>query len=225
MQLHLALCAPSAASSVGKLFLSTAVFFFVLHWSKRLRGKSWRALRGLQPDNVMLSPCPSSLTSNKLVPLPLLLQVFFQDDTKDAVAGAAVAANAALVADAVRCMPLPASRMPEHAVPLGHERFSACGDDGGKGEEAQEDDFTVFLTRPCLSFDQVRYFFGARPPQRSRSEVCVRSSSTKARGADFGVAHVSIFLTCLLGLSARPFIFSVALLCTLKSAFIHTMRS
>ena len=88
-----------------------------------------------------------------------LPQVFFQDDTKDAVAGAAVAANAALVADAVRCMPLPASLMPEHAVPLGHERFSACGaEDGGNGEEtkALEPDFTVLLTRPCLSFDRVR---------------------------------------------------------------------
>ncbi|CBJ31410.1 Isoleucyl-tRNA Synthetase [Ectocarpus siliculosus] len=84
------------------------------------------------------------------------VEVFFQDDTKDGVAGAAVAANAALVADAVRCMPLPASRMPEHAVPLGHERFCACGGDDGKGEEAaadQEPDFTVFLTRPCLSVD------------------------------------------------------------------------
>lgn len=71
------------------------------------------------------------------------------------MAGAAVAANAALVAEAVRCMPLPASRMPEHAVPLGHERFSACAEDG-KGDEANEPDFTVFLTRPCLSIDQVR---------------------------------------------------------------------
>lgn len=86
-----------------------------------------------------------------------LPQVFFQDDTKDAVAGAAVAANAALVADAVRCMPLPASRMPEHAVPLGQERFSACAEDG-KGEEAKEPDLTVFLTRPCLSIDKVRFF-------------------------------------------------------------------
>ncbi|CAN0016591.1 unnamed protein product, partial [Hapterophycus canaliculatus] len=49
------------------------------------------------------------------------VEVFFQDDTKGAVAGAAIAANSALVVDAVRCMPLPASRMPEHAVPLGHE--------------------------------------------------------------------------------------------------------
>lgn len=83
------------------------------------------------------------------------LKVFFQDDTKDAVAGGAVAANAALVSDAVRCMPLPASRMPEHAVPLGHERFSACADESKGGDEPQEPDFTVFLTRPCLSIDQV----------------------------------------------------------------------
>lgn len=96
--------------------------------------------------------CTHSVLDRNTLPLP---QVFFQDDTKDAVAGAAVAANAALVADAVRCMPLPASRMPEHAVPLGHERFSACAEEG-KGEEAKESDFTVFLTRPCLSFDQVR---------------------------------------------------------------------
>eukprot|EP00903_Cladosiphon_okamuranus_P006585 g6433.t1 len=82
------------------------------------------------------------------------VEVFFQDDTKDAVAGAAVAANAALVADAVRCMPLPASRMPEHAVPLGHERFSVCAEDGN-GEEAKDPDFSVFLTRPCLSIDKV----------------------------------------------------------------------
>ncbi|CAM9890026.1 unnamed protein product [Pylaiella littoralis] len=81
------------------------------------------------------------------------VEVFFQDDTKDAVAGGAVAANASLVAEAVRCMPLPASRMPEHAVPLGHERFSACADDS-KADEPEELDFTVLLTRPCLSFDQ-----------------------------------------------------------------------
>ena len=83
-----------------------------------------------------------------------------------------MAANAALVADAVRCMPLPASRMPELAVPLGHERFSACGaEDGGKGGETKaEPDFTVFLTRPCLSIDKVWYFvcwaWGGEPWRR-----------------------------------------------------------
>ena len=83
----------------------------------------------------------------------LVVQVFFQDDTVGAVAGAAIAANAPLVADAVRCMPLPASRMPDHAVPRGQERFSACAEE--KDGAPQEPDFTVFLTRPCLSFDQV----------------------------------------------------------------------
>lgn len=84
-----------------------------------------------------------------------LSQVFFQDDTVDAVASMAIAANAALVVESVRCMPLPASRMPAHAVPLGQERFSASAEKDGT---PQEDDFTVFLTRPCLSFDQVFIF-------------------------------------------------------------------
>lgn len=83
----------------------------------------------------------------------LFFQVFFQDDTVGAAAGAAIAANALLVADAVRCMPLPSSRMPAHAVPLGQERFSACAEE--KDGAPQELDFSVFLTRPCLSFDQV----------------------------------------------------------------------
>lgn len=76
--------------------------------------------------------------------------MFFKDATKDAVAGTAVAANAAMVDEAVRCLPLPASRMPPHAVPLGEESFAAGSDDA----EA-EPDFTVFLTRPCLSIDEV----------------------------------------------------------------------
>lgn len=79
--------------------------------------------------------------------------MFFQDDTKDGIAGAAIEANASLVADAVRCMPLPVSRMPSHAVPLGEEMFSVCSEDQSQTEEP---DFTVLLTRPCLSFDQVR---------------------------------------------------------------------
>ncbi|CAN0423061.1 unnamed protein product, partial [Laminaria digitata] len=84
-----------------------------------------------------------------------------EDDTFDAVAGAAIAANAALVADAVRCMPLPASRMPGHAVPLGQERFSACAEEKD-GATNQEPDFSVFLTRPCLSFDQVILYLEKR---------------------------------------------------------------
>ena len=80
-------------------------------------------------------------------------KVFFQDDTKDGVAGAAIAQNSSLVADAVRCMPLPVSRMPAHAVPLGKESFSACSEEK---DETQEPDFTVLLTRPCLSFDEVK---------------------------------------------------------------------
>lgn len=79
--------------------------------------------------------------------------MFFQDDTKDGSAGAAIAANASLVADAVRCMPLPVSRMPSHAVPLGKERFNVCSEDQSP---TGEPDFTILLTRPCLSFDQVR---------------------------------------------------------------------
>lgn len=92
-------------------------------------------------------------------------QVFFQDDTVDAVAGAAIASNAALVADAVRCMPLPASRMPAHAVPMGEERFSACAEE--KDGAPEEEDFTVFLTRPCLSFDQVHIFTILNPSNTS----------------------------------------------------------
>lgn len=76
--------------------------------------------------------------------------MFFEDTTKGAVAGAAVAANAAMVDEAVRCLPLPASRMPPHAVPLGEEKFAAVSEDA----EA-EPDFTVFLTRPCLSVNEV----------------------------------------------------------------------
>lgn len=84
-------------------------------------------------------------------------KVFFQDDTKDKVAGKAVAANATQVADAVRCMPLPVSRMPAYAVPVGQERCSVT-------EESVSEDFTIFLTRQCLSVDQVRAFtaFGTR---------------------------------------------------------------
>lgn len=77
--------------------------------------------------------------------------MFFQDDTKEGVAGKAVAANAALVADAVRCLPLPVSQMPSHAVPVGRESFSVT-------EESEREDFTTFLTRPCLSMNQVKYF-------------------------------------------------------------------
>lgn len=79
----------------------------------------------------------------------LSLKVFFQDDTKGGEAGAAVAANSALVADAVRCMPLPISRMPPHAVPVGEERCAVVNADETKP------DFTILLTRPCLSLDQV----------------------------------------------------------------------
>lgn len=85
--------------------------------------------------------------------LPCAEQVFLQDDSKDGVAGTAIADNAALVGDSVRCLPLPASRMPEFAVPVGQERFAACSSE--KDEEG-EPDFTVFLTRPCLSVNKVQ---------------------------------------------------------------------
>lgn len=61
--------------------------------------------------------------------------------------------------------------MPAHAVPLGSERFSACEEGGevGSGGDGDDDasraddapDFTVFLTRPCLSIDEVgtRYIY------------------------------------------------------------------
>ncbi|CAN0478788.1 unnamed protein product [Ectocarpus sp. 8 AP-2014] len=62
-------------------------------------------------------------------------------------------------------IPLPTSRMLEHAVPLGHDRFSVCGRDDGKVDEADADqkpDFTVFLTWPCLSVDRMRFFLFLR---------------------------------------------------------------
>lgn len=75
-------------------------------------------------------------------------QVFFQDDTKGGAATKAVAANAALVADAVRCLPLPVSLMPPYAVVVGRESFSVT-------EESEVEDFTTFLTRPCVSINKV----------------------------------------------------------------------
>lgn len=74
--------------------------------------------------------------------------MFFQDDTKGKAAKKAVAANAALVADAVRCLPLPVSLMPPYAVAVGRDSFSVT-------EESGVEDFTTFLTRPCVSINKV----------------------------------------------------------------------
>lgn len=78
-------------------------------------------------------------------------KVFFEDNTKGGLAGKAVAENASLVADAVRCLPLPVSYMPSHSVPVGRESFSVT-------EESDQEDFTTFLTRPCLSMNEVRSY-------------------------------------------------------------------
>lgn len=101
----------------------------------------------------LLKPIFSVFFANYRIVMVYVFKVFFQDDTKDGMAGAAIASNASLVVDAVRCMPLPVSRMPSHAVPLGEEMFSVCSEDQSQTEEP---DLTVLLTRPCLSFNEVR---------------------------------------------------------------------
>lgn len=79
---------------------------------------------------------------------PFLEQVFFQDESKGSVVSAAIAANAVLVSEAVRCVPLPVSEMPSHAVPLGAERCAM-------GADESEEDLLLLLTRPCLSLNTV----------------------------------------------------------------------
>lgn len=75
-------------------------------------------------------------------------QVFFEDGTEGNAASTAIAANSEFVADAVRCMPLPISEMPPHAVPLGEERCAVVADES-------KPDFFIVLTRPCLSLNKV----------------------------------------------------------------------
>lgn len=74
--------------------------------------------------------------------------MFFEDNSEGSVVSAAIAANAALVSEAVRCVPLPVSEMPSHAVPLGEERCAM-------GTDESKEDLLLLLTRPCLSLNTV----------------------------------------------------------------------
>ncbi|CAM9647794.1 unnamed protein product, partial [Discosporangium mesarthrocarpum] len=74
-----------------------------------------------------------------------VVEIFFKDESEGGTVTAAIQANPAFIQEAVRSLPLPASLMPPHAVPVGEEKTAVVG----PGE-----DFTVYLARPCFTLSQ-----------------------------------------------------------------------